>query len=78
MLDYTAIDFETANSYRGSPCSVGLVKVRDGRPVTERHLLIRPPEAADWFDAWNISIHGITSEMVAGSPRWSISLASSA
>jgi DNA polymerase III epsilon subunit-like protein len=34
-LDFTAIDFETANSYRGSPCSVGLVKVRDGQIVDE-------------------------------------------
>ena len=34
-LDFTAIDFETANSYRGSPCSVGMVKVRDGRIVDE-------------------------------------------
>ena len=32
MLDYTALDFETANSYRGSPCAVGLVRVRDGQP----------------------------------------------
>ncbi|MFV0463145.1 MAG: exonuclease domain-containing protein [Nostocoides sp.] len=70
VFDYTAIDFETANSYRGSPCSVGLVKVRGGQVVDERHLLIRPPEGADWFDAWNTSIHGITREMVAGSPRW--------
>jgi DNA polymerase III epsilon subunit-like protein len=34
-LDFTAIDFETANSYRGSPCSVGVVKVRDGQIVGE-------------------------------------------
>lgn len=50
MLDYTAIDFETANSYRGSPCSVGLVKVRDRQVVDTRQWLIRPPEAAD---GWN-------------------------
>ena len=37
MLDFVAIDFETANSYRGSPCSVGLVRVRNGSPVAERH-----------------------------------------
>lgn len=30
-LDFTAIDFGTANSYRGSPCWVGLVKVRLAR-----------------------------------------------
>lgn len=70
MLDFTAIDFETANSYRGSPCSVGLVKVRDGAIVDERHWLMRPPEQADWFDPFNIGIHGITPSMVADSPRW--------
>lgn len=70
MLDFTAIDFETANSYRGSPCSVGLVRVRDGQIVESRHWLIRPPEGADWFDGWNIAIHGITAEMVADAPRW--------
>ena len=70
MFDYTAIDFETANSYRGSPCSVGLVRVRDGQVVDERHWLIRPPESADRFDAWNTAIHGITAEMVADAPRW--------
>ena len=70
MLDYTAIDFETANSYRGSPCSVGLVRVRDGQRVKERHWLIRPPEGANSFDGWNTSIHGITADMVAEAPRW--------
>lgn len=70
MLNYTAIDFETANSYRGSPCSVGLIRVRDGLAVDKRHWLIRPPEGADWFDSWNTAIHGITAEMVADAPRW--------
>lgn len=70
MLDYTAIDFETANSYRGSPCPVGLVRVRDGSPVAEKHWLIRPPVGADWFDSWNVAIHGITPQMVVTAPRW--------
>lgn len=70
MLNYTAIDFETANSYRGSPCSVGLVRVRDGIPVEECHWLIRPPEQVDHFDHFNITLHGITPEMVATAPRW--------
>lgn len=70
MLDYTAIDFETANSYRGSPCAVGLVRVRGGQIVDERRWLMRPPEAADWFDSFNTWVHGITPEMVAHSPRW--------
>lgn len=70
VLDYTAIDFETANSYRGSPCSVGLVRVRNGVPVAEEHWLMRPPEGADWFAPWNVDIHGITPDMVATAPRW--------
>lgn len=74
MLNYTAIDFETANSYRGSPCAVGLVKVRDGVPVDERHWLIRPPEAVDRFDGFNVALHGITPEMVADAPRWNLVL----
>lgn len=69
-LDYTTIDFETANSRRGSPCAVGLVKVRDGVPVDRRHWLIRPPESLDWFDPFNVGIHGITSERVVSAPRW--------
>jgi DNA polymerase III epsilon subunit-like protein len=70
MLDFVTIDFETANSYRGSPCSVGLVRVRNGSPVAERHWLIRPPERVDYFAPFNIMIHGITEEMVADAPRW--------
>lgn len=74
MLDYVAIDFETANSYRGSPCAVGLVRVRDGIPVAERRWLIRPPEEVDYFDGFNTCIHGITADMVANAPRWKVAL----
>lgn len=70
MLDYTTIDFETANSYRGSPCAIGLVRVRDGIAVEERHWLIRPPKRVDHFDNFNIALHCITPEMVATAPRW--------
>lgn len=69
-LDFTAIDFETANSYRGSPCSVGLVKVRDGRIVDESSTLIHPPARFDHFDGFNTSLHGINAKMVAGAPIW--------
>ncbi|WP_182920465.1 exonuclease domain-containing protein [Nocardioides cavernaquae] len=70
MFDFVAIDFETANAYRGSPCSVGLVRVRNGKTVDEKHWLIRPPERVDHFDPWNSALHGITAEMVELAPRW--------
>ena len=69
-LDFTAIDFETANGFRGSPCSVGLTKVRGGRIVAEASWLMRPPAGYDTFDHHNVRIHGITPADVAGSPRF--------
>ncbi len=69
-LDFTAIDFETANGFRGSPCSVGLVRVRDGRAVERAHWLMRPPEGHDHFDPRNVAVHGIRPEDVAHAPRF--------
>ncbi|MEV7604787.1 exonuclease domain-containing protein [Paenarthrobacter sp. NPDC089322] len=69
-LDFTAIDFETANGFRGSPCSVGLSKVRGGVVVEEATWLMRPPENHDHFEFHNTRIHGIRAEDVAGRPRF--------
>lgn len=67
-LDFTAIDFETANRFLGSPCAVGLVRVRDGVVVEERSATMRPPRSRGGFDPGNIRIHGITERTVAGRP----------
>ena len=69
-LDFTAIDFETANGFRGSPCAVGLTKVRDGKVVAEASWLMRPPAKHDHFDYHNVRIHGIRAQDVAGMPRF--------
>ncbi|WP_334172477.1 exonuclease domain-containing protein [Sinomonas sp.] len=69
-LDFTAIDFETANGFRGSPCAVGLVKVRGGRLVETATWLMRPPQGHDAFDPRNVAIHGIRSDDVARQPRF--------
>lgn len=69
-LDFTAIDFETANSSMASACSVGLVKVRDGQVVDRIGWYIRPPVEHDHFSEWNVRIHGITPDMVVGAPTW--------
>ena len=65
-LNLTAIDFETANSSAASACSVGLVKVRDGRIVDRVGWLIQPPAPHDAFTEWNTRIHGIRAEDAQG------------
>lgn len=70
-LDFTAIDFETANGSPASPCAVGLVRVRDSKKVETLELLFRPPVPHDWFSAANIRVHGITPEMVHDAPEYS-------
>lgn len=69
-LNFTAIDFETANSKSASACSVGMVKVRDGIIVDRVSWLIRPPVGFDEFLEWNTRIHGIRVEDVAGALGW--------
>ncbi|WP_157156776.1 exonuclease domain-containing protein [Diaminobutyricimonas sp. LJ205] len=69
-LDFTAIDFETANNSAASACSVGLVKVRDGRVVDTAGWYIRPPLGHDWFSEWNTRIHGIEEADVADAALW--------
>lgn len=70
-LDFTAIDFETANSSPASACSVGLVRVRDGRIVATAGWLIRPPSGHDEFQEWNTKIHGIRAHDVLDAATWS-------
>ena len=49
MTDFAAIDFETANEYRSSVCSVGVVIVRNGEIVDTFYSLIHPePEYYNW------------------------------
>lgn len=69
-LSFVALDFETANSFRGSPCAVGMVRVLDSNIVETRRLLMRPPASIDHFDEFNIFLHGITPAMVKGEPRF--------
>ena len=69
-LDFTAIDFETANNSAASACSVGLVKVRGGRVVDTASWFIQPPIGHDFFSEWNTRIHGIEAADVTGAATW--------
>ena len=64
-LDFDAIDVETANADRSTICQIGIVHVRDGE-VRDKWVSLVDPE--DWFDAWNIAIHGISEDKVEGAP----------
>ncbi len=69
-LDFTAIDFETANNSSASACAVGLARVRDGRVVATDGWLIRPPAGHDRFFELNTGIHGIRAEDVEDAAGW--------
>lgn len=69
-LDFTAIDFETANSSSASACAVGLARVRDGHVVASAGWLIKPPPGHDAFFELNTGIHGIRAEDVAHAATW--------
>ncbi|KRE52453.1 hypothetical protein ASG92_25335 [Arthrobacter sp. Soil736] len=73
-IGFTAIDFETANSNRGSVCAVGLVKVRDGRVVDKASWLIKPPPGIDHFDPINVEVHGIRERDVVHAADWEMSI----
>ena len=73
-INFATVYFETANHQRGSPCSVGVVVVEDGKIVRNYSQLMRPPEAADSFDSFNIRIHGIRPQDVENSPRFAETL----
>ena len=73
-LNFTAIDFETANGSPASPCAVGLVKVSEGKIVDTFSTLIQPPYPNDWFAAGNIRVHGINPEDVISAPSWNQAL----
>ena len=70
-LDFTAIDFETANSSNASACAVGLARVRDGRVVATAGWLIQPPPGHDRFFELNTRIHGLRAEDVETAKTWS-------
>lgn len=70
-LDFTAIDFETANGSAASACQVGLARVRSGEVVETAGWLIRPPAGHDEFLSGNMNIHGIVPDDVVDAPGWS-------
>lgn len=65
-MRFVAIDIETANPDMSSICQIGIAEFTNGNLVGEWSTLIDPE---DYFDAVNISIHGIEPQMVKGQPK---------
>lgn len=68
MLNFVAIDFETANRYKNSAISLAAVTVENGEISREMQSLIRPPFIK--FDEDFIDIHGIHPEQVKDQPTF--------
>lgn len=67
-MDFLAIDFETANAKRNSPCEIGLVKVENFKITEKKSYLIRPKD--NYFDFFNTYLHGIDESMVENEPEF--------
>ena len=59
MKNFATIDFEIANGYRSSICSVGVVIVRNGEVAEKIYRLVRPEP--DYYWRGFTKIHGLTA-----------------
>ena len=66
MRDFAAIDFETANGYRTSVCSVGVVIVEDGEIADTYYHLIQP--TPNFYTQFTTQVHGLTRLDTDGQP----------
>lgn len=66
IADFIAIDFETASRDMDSACSIGIVAVKDLCVSEKFYSLIKPKTML--FEESNISVHGITPDMVETAP----------
>lgn len=69
-MRFAAIDFETANSFVGSICAVGLVIMNGGCVEESKFWLVKPHRTCRRFDPFNVAIHGIRESDVAGAPEF--------
>ncbi len=66
-MDFIAIDVETANADMASICQIGLAKYCNGELTDEWCSLVNPN---DYFDFYNVDVHGIEPQMVNGAPTF--------
>lgn len=66
-MNFVAIDVETANADMAAICQIGLVKFKNGILLNEWKTYVDPE---DYFDSFNVSIHGIDENVVKGAPKF--------
>jgi DNA polymerase III subunit epsilon len=66
-MNFVSLDVETANSDFSSICQIGIARFENGLPVEQWSSLVDPE---DYFDGFNISIHGIDEQAVRGAPTF--------
>ena len=64
--NFAAIDFETANNYRSSVCSVGVVIVRGGEIVDKFYSLIKPEP--EYYNYRCSQVHGLCAADTEDAP----------
>jgi len=68
MMNFVAIDVETANPDLTSICQIGVARFEDDGSYDVWSSLINPKN--HYFDETNVLIHGITQDMVARAPTF--------
>ncbi|MBR0458380.1 MAG: hypothetical protein IJJ26_04015 [Victivallales bacterium] len=58
------LDFETANSLRGSICQAGIALLEDGVLIRSWECFVRPRPGQCWVSSWNYRVHGIGAEQL--------------
>lgn len=66
-MRFIAVDLETANPRMSSICQIGVVTFENGREIDAEVRLVNPH---DYFDPYNVAVHGITEDQVERAPRF--------
>jgi DNA polymerase-3 subunit epsilon len=67
-MNFTAIDFETANNSRSSACALGAVKVENGVITERKEWLIRPEPFEVGY--YQFRVHGLSAELLEEQPTF--------
>ena len=69
-MNFTSLDFETANESRVSICAAGIAVFVDGELTEVPYWLVRPPKPHGWFHEVFIECHGLTHLDVLDAPEF--------